>query len=509
MTPGTPVSAPILSLRGISKAFAGIHALENVSLEIRAGEVHALMGENGAGKSTLMKIIAGLLLPDEGELLIDGRRLRIRNPYDALKNGIAMIHQELMPFPDLTVAENIFIGQEPVIGIGGWIDGDRMNHDAKELLKRVGAPVSPAQKMRELSVAAMQAVEIAKAISHRARLIIMDEPTSALSSREVDSLFRVIAELKSQGVAIVYISHKMDEIFRIADTITVLRDGRHIATKPARDLDERQLIALMVGRDLQQHLRSEISNFKPGGEAARPALAVKNLSRSGKFSGVSFEVRPGEILSIAGLMGAGRTEIMNAIYGIDPADSGEIFVRGNRVAIRHPSDAIALGIAMVGEDRKDTGLVLNLSVKHNATLAALRSLCSGGFIDDALENRSADDSIKTYAIKTSHRDQRVDSLSGGNQQKVVIARALMTKPSILILDEPTRGIDIGAKTEVYEIIARLAREGVAVIMVSSELPEVLSLSHRVLVLREGRIAAELDPRDATQEQILSYAMPRE
>lgn len=507
MTPGTPVSVPFLSVRGISHAFAGIRALENVSLEIRPGEVHALMGENGAGKSTLMKIVAGLLLPDEGELLIDGRPLRIRNPHDALKNGIAMIHQELMPFPDLTVAENIFIGQEPVIGIGGWIDGDRMNHDAKELLKRVGAPVSPAQKMRELSVAAMQAVEIAKAISHRARLIIMDEPTSALSTREVDSLFRVIAELKSQGVAIVYISHKMDEIFRIADTITVLRDGRHIATEPARDLDERQLIALMVGRDLQQHLRSEISNFKPGGEAARPALAVKNLSRSGKFSGVSFEVRPGEILSIAGLMGAGRTEIMNAIYGIDPADSGEIFVRGNRVAIRHPSDAIALGIAMVGEDRKDTGLVLNLSVKHNATLAALRSLCSGGFIDDALENRSADDSIKTYAIKTSHRDQRVDSLSGGNQQKVVIARALMTKPSILILDEPTRGIDIGAKTEVYEIIARLAREGVAVIMVSSELPEVLSLSHRVLVLREGRIAAELDPRDATQEQILSYAMP--
>ena len=505
MANSTQATIPALSVLGVSKAFAGIHALQDVSLEIRRGEVRALMGENGAGKSTLMKIVAGLLQPDAGDIETGGRSVRIRNPRDAMKNGIAMIHQELMPFPDLTVAENIFIGQEPVAGVGGWIDRDRMNYDAKELLKRVGAPVSPTQKMRELSVAAMQAVEIAKAISHRARLIIMDEPTSALSSREVDSLFRVIAELKSQGVAIIYISHKMDEIFRIADTITVLRDGRHIATKPARELDEKQLIALMVGRDLQSSPFSSSSSSSKN----KIAISVKSLSTSGNFSGISFEVRPGEILGIAGLMGAGRTEIMNAIYGLDPADSGEIFIRGARVEIKSPRDAIAHGIAMVGEDRKETGLVLNMSVKQNITLAALRQFCSGDFVDSRRENETADASIKTYSIKTSGRDQRVDSLSGGNQQKVVIARALLTKPSILILDEPTRGIDIGAKAEVYEIINALARDGVAVIMVSSEIPEILSLSHRLLVLREGRLVAELDPRATSQEEILSYAMLRE
>jgi inositol transport system ATP-binding protein len=474
-------------------------------MEIRAGEVHALMGENGAGKSTLMKIIAGLHPPDSGEIEIDGNSVRIKNPHDALQAGIAMIHQELMPFPDMTVAENIFIGQEPASKIIGWIDRDKMNADAKQLLERVGAPVSPSEKMRGLSVAAMQAVEIAKAISHRARLIIMDEPTSALSNREVDSLFRVIAELKSQGVAIIYISHKMDEIFRIADTITVLRDGRHVTTKPARDLDEKQLIALMVGRELA----SPSPRLRGEGRGEGSALSVKNLNKSGTFNDISFEVRPGEILGIAGLMGAGRTEIMNAIYGLEPADSGEIFIRGERADIRHPADAIAHGIAMVGEDRKETGLVLNMSVKHNVTLAALRNFCSGGFVNERRENETADESIKTYSIKTTGRDQRVDSLSGGNQQKVVIARALLAKPSILILDEPTRGIDIGAKTEVYEIINRLAGEGVAVVMVSSELPEILSRSHRILVLRQGRIATELDPRSATQEEILSHAIPRE
>jgi inositol transport system ATP-binding protein len=493
----------LLRINGVSKAFGEVPALQDVSLTIRSAEVHALMGENGAGKSTLMKIVAGLHESDAGEILLDGKPANIESPHDALKSGIAMIHQELMPFPDMTVAENIFVGQEPVSNFLGWIDRGKMTTGANELLARVGAPVQPSQRMRELSVATMQAVEIAKAISHRARLLIMDEPTSATSLREVDSLFRVIADLKSQGVAIIYISHKLDEVFRIADTITVLRDGRHIATRPAGELDENQLIALMVGRDLRT------PSSAPSSTNPEAALSVRNLSRAGKFQDISFDVRPGEILGIAGLMGAGRTEIMHAIYGLDPADSGEILVRGERAAIKTPRDAITLGIAMVGEDRKDTGLVLNMSVKHNVTLAALREFCSGGFVRRSRENDAADRSIQTLSIKTSGRDQRVDSLSGGNQQKVVIARALLTQPKILILDEPTRGIDIAAKVEVYEIIQRLAGAGVAVIVVSSELPEVLSLSHRILVLREGRIAAKLDPKTATQEKILQFAMPRE
>ncbi len=493
----------LLRINGVSKAFGDVQALHDVSLTIRAGEVHALMGENGAGKTTLMKIVAGLYESDAGEILLEGKPAQIESPHDALNSGIAMIHQEPMPFPDMTVAENIFAGQEPVSNSLGWIDRAKMNQGANDLLARIGAPVRPSQKMRELSVATMQAVEIAKAISHRARLVIMDEPTSALSAREVDSLFRVVAELKSQAVAIIYISHKMDEIFRIADTITVLRDGRHIATKPADELDEKQLIALMVGRELRS------SSSAPASSNPAAALSVRNLSRAGKFQDISFDVRPGEILGFAGLMGAGRTEIMRAIYGLDPADSGEIRVHGEQAVIKAPRDAITLGIAMVGEDRKDTGLVLNMSVKHNVTLAALREFCLAGFVRPSRENQAVDESIQILSIKTSGRDQPVDSLSGGNQQKVVIARALLTKPKILILDEPTRGIDIGAKIEVYEIIQRLARAGVAVIMVSSELPEILSLSHRILVLREGRIAAELDPRTTTQDKILQCAMPRE
>lgn len=488
---------PILQVRNLCKTFPGGPALTNVSLEVQAGSIHALMGENGAGKSTLMKILFGLHAADAGEILFHGRPIRIKNPHDALNHGIAMIHQELLPFRNLSVAENITIGREPTRWFRGWIDQPALVREASRMLGRLGSPLPPTRKMRDLSVAEMQTVEIAKALAHDAQILIMDEPTSAISEREVDALFAIIRDLKRRGVTVIYISHKMDEIFRIADTITVLRDGHHIATRPSSELDEPKLISLMVGRDLAPQ------SAAPGGASGQPALEVHRLARTGKFREVSFTLRCGEILGLAGLMGAGRTDLVNAIYGLAPATSGEIRLHGMPARIPCPAAAIAAGIALVSEDRKRFGLVPRMSVQHNLTLSSLRKR----WLLDRREGAVAETQIRTFAIKVAGRNQAVMHLSGGNQQKVVLAKALLTGPDILILDEPTRGIDIGAKTEIYTLIKRLAAEGKAVLLVSSELPELLLLSDRLLVMREGEITAEFNTCHTNQEQILKFAMP--
>jgi ABC-type sugar transport system ATPase subunit len=491
----------LLQVQDLSKAFPGVQALDRVRLDIEPGKVHAVIGENGAGKSTLMNVLIGLHQPDDGELRFKGRTITVQNPHEALKLGISMIHQELMPLQDMTVAENIFLGREPASRWMGWLDRTAMRRDAGELLRKLDVPLSPQRRMRGLSLAEMQTVEIAKALAYQADLIIMDEPTSAISDREVERLFSAIRDLKKQGVAVVYISHKLDEIFEICDTVTVLRDGQYIGTYDIGELNIDRMISLMVGRELKETF--------PTGDSRRDdvVLSVSGLTRTGKFKDVSFEARRGEILGIAGLMGAGRTEVLSAIYGLEPFDAGEISVHGNPVRINHPSEAIRNGLAMVTEDRKEYGLVLNMAVKHNVTLTILRKICRAGFIDRAEEDRTADRSIRDLSIKISNRNQTAASLSGGNQQKIVLAKALLTEPEVLLLDEPTRGIDISAKAEVYKLISQLAEAGKAVVLVSSELQELLSLSDRILVMREGEITAEFEGRKATQEEIMKVAVP--
>ena len=491
----------LLETRDITKSFAGVPILKGIGLKVAAGEVHALVGENGAGKSTLMRILMGLHQPDAGEIWFKGRRVEVRHPHAARKLGMAMIHQEMRAFGELSVAENIFMGQQPAARFTGWIDQRALHREARRLLDRLGVAIPSSRKLRELTVAETQAVEMAKALAQHAELIIMDEPTSAISAREVEALLGLIGELKQQGVAVVYISHKMGEIFRIANTVTVLRDGRQIATRPIGEVDEPRLITLMAGREA--HTLFAKAPAKIGGVA----LAVRGLSKRGRFQNAHFEVRHGEILGLAGLMGAGRTDLAGAVYGLAPADAGEIHVEGRRARIRCPGDALRQGIAMVTEDRQRSGLVPRMSVKHNLTLASLRRWCRGMLIDRARENDLADEQIRSFSIKATHRDQEARRLSGGNQQKLVIAKALLADPAILILDEPTRGIDVGAKAEVYGIISRLALAGKAILMVSSELPEILALSDRILVMCQGRITAELDPRRTTQEEVLKFAMP--
>jgi inositol transport system ATP-binding protein len=490
-----------LEALNISKSFAGVKALVDVSLTLEAGEVHALMGENGAGKSTLMKVLAGLHQPDSGEIRLAGRPVVLHSPRQAIRSGIAMIHQELMPIPDLSVAENILLGRERASRLLGWIDRRALRSEARRLLDILGVDLPLAAKMRRLSVAQVQTVEIARALGQQANVLIMDEPTAAISDREVEALFRAIAVLKQRGVAIVYITHKMDEVFRIADSITVLRDGAHVRTCPAGKLDSQSLIRLMVGRSL--------GAAAPGPSAAHgnAALSVRGLSRSGALQNVSFDVRAGEVLGITGLMGAGRTELLSAIFGLAPAESGEILVAGRPIRIRRPADAIRHGIGMVSEDRKRYGLVPTMSMRQNMTLAALADCCVGPFIHRGKEAAVVGKSVRDFHIMAADGRQAVGQLSGGNQQKVVIARTLLSGPSILLLDEPTRGIDVGAKAEVYALVRRLAGDGKAVVLVSSELPELLLLSDRLLVMRQGSIAAELNPLQTSQEEVLRYAMP--
>jgi ABC-type sugar transport system ATPase subunit len=508
---GTPAQLPdtatrsrtpcFLELRQITKSFSGVRVLNQVSLEISGGEVHAITGENGAGKSTLMKVLAGSIQPDVGEIRIHGQLIPPGQPHAALRAGVTMIYQELLPFLDLTVAENIFMGHEPATRLLGWIDRRALRQGTEELLARLGLSLSPDQKMRELRVAEMQGVEIAKALAHRAKVIIMDEPTSAISGREAEALFRIIADLRQAGTSILYISHKLEEVFRLADRVTVLRDGSHVSTQPITELSPDRLISLMVGRELQPVVPTRQTT-----EAA-PILSVSQLEKRGRFRGVSFDVKPGEILGLAGLMGAGRTDVLHAIYGLEPADRGSIFVGGESVRIRNPAEALAAGIALVTEDRKEFGIVPTLGVRANMTLAALREWCRAGVVRQGAERRVAAEQIRAFGIQVRHPDQSVEYLSGGNQQKVVLARALLTSPRVLLLDEPTRGIDIGAKAEVHALITRLTASGSAVVLVSSEMPELFSLSHRILVLRQGEVTAELETRNATPEEVLRYAMP--
>jgi len=476
--------------------------LDNVQLTVKRGEVHALMGENGAGKSTFMKILAGLVIPDSGEIILDGEVLKNTRVTDVIKKGISMIHQEILIIPELTVAQNIFLGREKSLTRTriGWIQEKILTSKATELLNKIGVAVAADIKMKYLSVAQMQMVEIAKAISNDAKVIIMDEPTSAISNNEVYTLFRIIRELKSNGVAIIYISHKMDEIFEIADKITVLRDGKYITTKNASELTNDILISLMVGRELNSMFPEPVIPTNKG------VLEVKNLTRSGKFSNINFTVHAGEIFGIAGLMGAGRTEIARAVYGLDSLDTGEILIDGNLVNVKSPRDAVDCGIGFVSEDRKGLGFIPELSVKHNVTLASLPEHRRGILLNNESENSAADKMISDLKIKSLNRNQKVMHLSGGNQQKVVLGKVLLSSPKVIILDEPTRGVDVGAKFEIYKLIHNLAAEGIAIIIISSELPEILGMSDRIMVLSKGIQTAILSREEATQELIMKYAV---
>ena len=495
----------IVALRGISKAYAGVCALEGVDLELARGEVHALVGENGAGKSTLMKILGGIVARDAGTLLVDGRPVEIPDPRAAQAAGICIVHQELNLMNHLTAAQNIFIGREPRGRLGLFLDEAKLDRAAARLFERIHLRLDPRAVVGDLTVARQQMVEIAKALSFESRVLVMDEPTAALNPREVDDLFRVIDQLRADGVAIVYISHKMDELQRIADRVTVLRDGRRIATQAMADTDLPAIISMMVGRQLEAFER----------RASAPTsndvvLDVRGLTRGHAIRDVSFTLRRGEILGFAGLMGAGRTEVARAVFGADPIDAGEIRVRGVPVRIRTPRHAVAHGIGYLSEDRKRFGLATGLDVATNITLASMPSMVrAGGLLDRAAIRAAADTFVRRLAIKTPSIEQAVRLLSGGNQQKIVIAKWLLRDCDILFFDEPTRGIDVGAKAEIYRLLEALADEGKAIVVISSELPEILRLAHRVLVMCEGRVTGELAPADATQEAIMRLATRRD
>ena len=470
------------------------------SIDFLPGEVHALMGENGAGKSTLMKIVAGLYRPDGGQVEWRERYAEFTSPHDALVAGIAMIHQELMPIPNLTVAENITLGSEPCSAIG-LIDRPAQLARAKELLGELESDINPTRMMRTLTVAQTQVVEIAKALGRQADVILMDEPTAALSDHEVAALFRAITRMKARGVAIVYTTHKMDEVFRLADRISVLRDGRLVGTAPAAELNPAKLITMMVGRELADVFPVRHS---PSDEIL---LEVSGLTREPAYRDISFKVHRGEVVALAGLMGAGRTEVVSAIYGLQPASEGQIYLKGKPISIRNPQEALAAGIGMVTEDRKGLGLIPALGVGQNITLSALRDYSRGPLVDHSAESAASETQMTEFAVKANSSSQPISQLSGGNQQKALLARCLLGGPDLIILDEPTRGIDIGAKAEIYALIQKLARAGKGILLVSSELPEVLSLAHRIVVLRRGSVSATLDAASTDQETVLRHAMP--
>ena len=488
----------LLRMEGISKTFPGVRALDDVHLRVQAGSVHALMGENGAGKSTLMKVLIGMYQADAGTITFSGRQVHIQSTAYALRLGISMIHQELSPVPHMTVAENIYLGREPTSRTG-LVDKQRMYRDARALFEKWEIHIPPRAFMRTLSVAETQIVEIAKAISYDSRLIIMDEPTSAITEREVEHLHLMIRSLRASGAAIIYITHKLDEVFRISDHVTVFRDGRHVASLPAAELDRQKLIALMVGRELTHMFPKE------NAQIGDVLMAVRGLTRTGRVHEVSFDIRSGEILGLAGLMGAGRTEVIEGIFGVTKIDAGEISIKGKRVTIKSPADAIAAGLGLLTEDRKLTGIMGVLSVRDNMTIASLPRFSPGGFLRKSRMNAEAQAQCDALAIKTPSLAQLVRLLSGGNQQKVLVSRWLLTSPDILMIDEPTRGIDVGAKAEIHRLMSRLAAEGKAILMVSSELPEVLGMSDRVLVMHGGRITGEFTRAEATQEKIMVAA----
>lgn len=489
----------VLELSGICKSFPGVKALDGVNLKIEKGKVHALMGENGAGKSTLMKIIDGIYQPDAGTIRMYGQEIKIHGPRDAIAKGISMIHQELNPVPHMTIAENIFLGREMKKSLG-FVDRDRMLKETEKLLKRLDFDFDPSQKIGELSVAGMQMIEIAKAVSCDAKVILMDEPTSAITENEVEKLFTIIHELISHDVAIVYITHKMDEVFQIADQVTVIRDGQYIDSKPVNAFTPDALVTMLVGRKLDQIYPKESVPIRD------TLLEVRHLSRHGEYKDISFTVRRGEILGVAGLVGAGRTELFESIAGITRPDSGEIYLSGKPVQFRSPEDAIRHKIVIATEDRKGSGLFLQLPIRENVLMESYRDKFPSGFVSKRLMNQIGDDQLHKFSIKASGIRQLVGTLSGGNQQKVVLSKVLLTEPEIIIFDEPTRGIDVGAKSEIYKIMVQLAREGKCIVMISSELPEILGMSDRVMVMCQGDMTGILDRGpEMTQEKIFSMA----
>lgn len=494
------MSEYLLEMNGISKSFPGVQALDHVTLKVKPGTVHALVGENGAGKSTLMKCLFGIYSKDEGEIIIEGKPTHIANPYDALTKGIAMVHQELQPIMERSVAENIYCGRFP-LKYGLFIDHKKMYEKTERLLKEVKMNFNPKVKLSTLSVSQMQAIEIAKAVSANAKIIIMDEPTSSLTQNEVDNLFEIINSLRKKGISIIYISHKMDEILSISDDVTIMRDGQYIGTWEARELTIDMIVTKMVGRELK-NLYPPKSNIP--GEVVLEVKGLTSISEK-SFKDVSFQLRKGEVLGIGGLVGAQRSELFEAVFGIRGIKKGTITYKGKELKIKRPHDAIKQGIALLTEDRRATGIFGVLSIAENISVASLDKYVKLGFLNERKVENLVQENIKKLSIKTPSSKTKIQTLSGGNQQKVIISRWLANDPDIFILDEPTRGIDVGAKYEIYTIISDLAMQGKSIIMISSELPELIGMSDRVLVMCNGKVSGEVSKEDATQENIMSLA----
>ena len=495
----------LLEMRGVCKSFPGVKALDHAQLRLRPGTVHALMGENGAGKSTLMKCMFGIYKMDEGEILFHGEKVTIHDPMEALKMGIAMVHQELQPIPARTIGENIFLGRYPikkVLGLIPTVDHKKMYEDTAALLKRVRMDFDPKAQLSSLSVSQMQSVEIAKAVSANCKVLILDEPTSSLTQNEVEALFRIVDDLKAEGVAIVYISHKMDEILRISDEVTIMRDGQYIGTWEAKELTTDMIISRMVGR--------ELTNLYPKREnvPGEVVFSVENFTSINpkSFRNVSFELRKGEILGVGGLVGAQRTELMEGIFGTRSHTTGKITFHGKELKINRPKDAIDQGVAMLTEDRRQSGIMGVLSIADNISIASLKKYVDGGIMLNSKKiEQLVQDNVQKMNIKTPSSKTLIQSLSGGNQQKVLIGRWLLTDPDVLLLDEPTRGIDVGAKYEIYCIIAELAKQGKSIIMISSEMGELIGMSDRIMVMCDGKVTGFIDSQDATQESVMSLA----
>ena len=492
--------AMLLKASNLSKSFGGVHALKSVSFELRTGEVHALVGENGAGKSTLIKIITGAVQPDNGTLELDGQSIVHNDPVASGRMGIAAIYQQPALFPDLTVAENVALGME---GGGAWrcVRWNERRLKARELLARVGAVIHPDAVVSELTMPQQQLVEIARALGAQARVLIMDEPTASLSEREVDKLFEVVRDVRAAGVGVIYISHRLDELYQVADRVTVLRDGAVVVTRLMREVDRAELVRLMVGRELTAVFPKQAVSV------GEPVLDLRGLgSRAAGVAGIDMTVRAGEIVGLAGLVGAGRTELARVLFGLTPADTGQVVLRGKPVAVNSPMRAIELGIAYVPEDRRRHGVILELPIAANTSLAVLKQISAGGRLHFARERALASSMVERLAVKTPSVDTPASHLSGGNQQKVAVARWLATEPAVLILDEPTQGIDIGAKAEIHRLMGELAARGMAIVLISSELPEVLGMSDRIVVMRGGTIVGTISRADATQEKVLALAL---
>jgi ABC-type sugar transport system ATPase subunit len=492
-------SVEILKMTGITKKFPGVMALQDVNFILHKGEVHALLGENGAGKSTLMKVLGGIHKPNAGQIFLEGKEVEIKNVDDSQNLGVSIIHQELVLVSGMTVAQNIFLGKEKSYNHVFYLNDKEMNIKAQKLLDRLGVDINAKDYISDLSVAQQQMVEIAKALSFESKIVVMDEPTATLTDKEVNKLFELIKSLKKQKISIIYISHRMEELFAISDKVSVMRDGQYIGTEKTKETTKSKLVEMMVGRKIEKFfVKSEHEKFEK-------ILEVKDLNRKGVLNNINFDLFKGEILGVSGIVGAGRTELMRALFGIDKIDSGEIILNDKKVTISSPRDAMKIGIAMVPESRKDQGLFLQSDVGYNITIQILQKLIKFIFKNKKEENKIITDFEKKLQIKSYGPSQIVNTLSGGNQQKVVIAKWLATNPKVLILDEPTRGVDVAAKAEIYELMSKLVKNGMSIIMVSSELPEIVNLSDRVIVMYGGEITAKLEKEEISQEKIMHYA----